>query len=67
MSEDLHAGLAEIAVGAARAFRTPPVADLRRRVRRRRAVRRTAGMAAVLVAATSVGAAALALGPGTAP
>lgn len=69
MSEDLHAGLAEIAVGAARAFRTPPVADLRRRVRRRRAVRRTAGVAAVLVAATSVGAAALALGavPGPGP
>ncbi|WP_158370337.1 hypothetical protein [Cellulosimicrobium cellulans] len=69
MSEDLRAGLAEIAVGAARVLRTPPVADLRRRVRRRRAVRRTAGVAAALVAATSVGAAALALGavPGPSP
>lgn len=69
MSEDLRATLAEIAVGAARELRPVPVAGLRRRVRRRRAVRRTAGVAAALLAATSVGAAAVALGavPGPGP
>jgi hypothetical protein len=69
MSEDLRASLAEIAVGAARDLRPVPLEGLRRRVRRRRAVRRTAGVTAALLAATSVGAAAVALGavPSPAP
>jgi hypothetical protein len=69
MTEDLRASLEQIALGAARALPPVEVPTLRRRLRRRRAVRRTVGVTAALVAATSVGAAAVALGalPGPGP
>lgn len=64
MTDDLRASLEQIARAAARAMTPVDETTVRRRLRRTRAARRTAGATAALVLVTAVGAGAATLGGG---